>query len=101
MMCVRLRICHSSSLRSGGRFGDMPPHASMRYARMSWTGPSSPPRIRLISSCRFTEWRHINPAAIFRFFFFASSPALTTRRTPTGSTANDFSMNTFTPLATA
>ena len=68
---------------------------------MSWISPSSPSRIRLISSCRFTEWRHIRPAAILRFFFSAASPALMTRRTPAGSVANDFSMKTLTPFSTA
>ena len=41
------------------------------------------------------------PAAILRFFFSASSAALRTRLTPTGSVANDFSKKTFTPFATA
>ncbi len=46
-------------------------------------------------------WRLISPPAILRFFFVASSPAFSTRRMPGASTANDFSMNTWQPLATA
>ena len=40
----------------------------------------------------------MKPAATLRFFRSDSSTALSMRRTPGGSTANDFSMNTFDPF---
>ena len=55
----------------------------------------------MISSWRLALWRHCRPAAILRFFFSASSPALISRRRPGTSGANDFSMKTFTPFFTA
>ena len=63
--------------------------------------PIAPAWIFSIASSSGLLWRLISPPAIFRFLALAASPARSTRRMPGASTANDFSMKTFTPLLTA
>ena len=43
----------------------------------------------------------MKPAATLRFFFSEMADARSSRRTEGASTANDFSMKTFTPFCTA
>ena len=66
---VKLRICHNSS-------SCLPAScpALRRPDGPGKRGPAgcrpTPSRIRLMSSWRFTLWRHCRPAAILRFFFW-------------------------------
>ena len=70
-----LRICQRRSFSLGPGF------AGPRGRTAHPVGPNEldlshrPSRIRRINSCLFLEWRHIRPAAIFRFFFSPASPA--------------------------
>ena len=57
--------------------------------------------MRLMTSSRACECRHMKPTPTLRFFCSATSAAFNQRRTAGPSVANDFSANTFTPFPTA
>jgi len=61
----------------------------------------APSWMRSMTSWRALEWRHMKPQPTFSPFFSESSAAARRRRFAGASTANDFSMKTFTPFETA
>ena len=63
--------------------------------------PIAPSPMRLKSSPRASQWRHIRPTPTLRFFFFASSLRANIRRVEGPSGVSGFSMKTLTPFSMA